>query len=156
MTPQFCSTRMEWTDQADDMNERKTDFRETLKDITLNVNAHLKEIENWKGLNNKKRRGTYLRPCSDIKNKLANPKICHKLPLLINGNSLCPIKTSLGKVKVINTYGFDALTHTVRCDIIDWVNYQVAVKELKTPFMIFVKKFIKYGVSQEIYLELNY
>lgn len=51
--------------------KRKSDFRETLKDITLNVNAHLKEIKNWKGLNNKKRRGTYLRPCSDIKNKLA-------------------------------------------------------------------------------------
>lgn len=115
------------------------------------MNAHLNKIENWKGLNKKKYRGTYLRPCPDIKNKLANPKICHKLPLLINGNSLCPIKTDLGKVKVINTCGFDASTHAVRCGIVDWIKYQQAVKELKTPFMMFVKKFTECGRNQEIY-----
>ncbi|KMQ88746.1 kda protein in nof-fb transposable element [Lasius niger] len=121
-SPQFCSTRLEWTNQAVDKIEKKTDSRETLKDITLNVNAHLNKIENWKGLNKKKYRGTYLRPCPD-----------------------------LGKVKVINTCGFDALTHAVRCGIVDWIKYQQAVKELKTPFMMFVKKFTECGRNQEIY-----
>lgn len=144
---------MNWTDQAieENNNGKKTDSREILKDITLSVNAHLNEIENWKGLNKKKHRGIYLRPCPNIKNKLANPKVCHKLPLLINGNSLCSIKTYLGKMKIINTCGFDALTHAVRCGIVDWVKYQQAVKESKTPFMIFVKKFAECGRNQEIY-----
>lgn len=62
----------------------------------VEIDDYLNKVETWKGLKITTKRGKYLTPCADIENMHKRPRMQTKLPLLINGNGLPPIKTHRG------------------------------------------------------------
>ena len=127
--------------------------------------TYLNEIENWRGLNEKsspikpkvpgkvKKRGKYLTACPDIEIVHKRPKFIEKLPLLMNGNKLGPVKIGRHMVKIQNTCAFDSTAQSLLAAYHDFVPYYEYLTDNNNDLFQFIRKLSTTGMAPKLYQE---
>lgn len=121
--------------------------------------AFLNETEDWRGLTKKtepiqgrpKKRGKYLTACPDIEIIHQRPKFSLALPLLVNGNSLGPVKIGKDVIAVRNTCAFDSTVQSMLAAFHDFEKYHDHITKSKIALHDFVEALSKSGVCSKIY-----
>lgn len=99
-----CLNKNDKTIKIETNNDKsQLDISNVSHDAAINNVDFLNEMESWRGMNKIKKRGKYLVACPDIETLHKRPKCTNTTPLLINGNTLPPVKIDSKRIMVKNT-----------------------------------------------------